>query len=96
MKLKKTNADIKKFSNGSAAGYCRINNCCSFLIKCHLNFIPVISIGEVGVRGSVTLLILGLFSDAEICILVAALFLWLLNIGLPALAGSLMLRKIKF
>lgn len=61
-----------------------------------LNFIPVIAIGEAGVRGSVTLLILGLFSNAELGILVASLGLWILNVAIPALAGGILLRKIKF
>ena len=61
-----------------------------------LNFLPVIAIGEAGIRGSVTLLILGLFSEAELGILVASLFLWLLNVAGPALAGSFLMRKIKF
>jgi len=61
-----------------------------------LNFFPVIAIGEAGIRGSVTLLILGLFSDADLGILVSSLVLWILNVALPALAGSFLLRNIKF
>ncbi len=61
-----------------------------------LNFLPVIAIGEAGIRGSVTLLVLGIFSDAELGILVASLALWILNVALPALAGSLLMRNVKF
>ncbi|MEA1877437.1 MAG: lysylphosphatidylglycerol synthase domain-containing protein [Bacteroidota bacterium] len=61
-----------------------------------LNFLPVIAIGEAGIRGSVTLLILGLFSDADLGILAASLVLWMLNVALPALAGSFLMRDIKF
>lgn len=61
-----------------------------------LNFLPVIAIGEAGIRGSVTLLILGLFSDADLGILAASLVLWMLNVALPALTGSFLMRDIKF
>lgn len=61
-----------------------------------LNFIPVISIGEAGVRGSVTLLIIGQNSPEDLGILAAALTLWILNIGIPALIGSYLMKKIKF
>lgn len=61
-----------------------------------LNFLPVIAIGEAGVRGSVSLLILGIFSDSELAILVSSLALWVLNVALPAIAGGFLLRKIKF
>jgi len=61
-----------------------------------LNFLPVIAIGEAGIRGSVTLLIFGLFSDADLGILAASLVLWMFNIALPTLAGSFLMRNIKF
>ena len=61
-----------------------------------MNFLPVIAIGEAGVRGSVTLLILGLFSDADLGILAASFVLWMLNVALPALTGSFLMRNIKF
>jgi len=61
-----------------------------------LNFIPMISIGELGVRGSVSLLVFGLITDADLAVLIASMFLWILNIAVPAVIGAILLVKIKF
>ena len=60
-----------------------------------LNFIPVIAVGEPGVRGSVTLLIIGQQNPGDLGALSAALLLWMLNVAIPILAGSYWMRKIK-
>lgn len=61
-----------------------------------LNLIPVIAIGEPGVRGSVALLILSQNSSNDLGILSAALLLWVINIAIPAIIGSILLKKIRF
>lgn len=69
---------------------------CIMTIFLLLNFLPVITIGEAGIRGSISLLVFGAFSDAEMGILVGSLALWILNVAFPAIIGSFLLRKIKF
>lgn len=61
-----------------------------------LNLIPVIAIGEPGVRGSVALLVLSQSSSNDLGILTATLVLWAINIALPAILGSILLKKIRF
>ncbi|MBT3242354.1 MAG: flippase-like domain-containing protein [Bacteroidetes bacterium] len=61
-----------------------------------LNYMPVIAIGEAGIRGSVTLFIIGQFSEATISILAASFGLWLLNIVIPAIIGGFIMPKVKF
>ena len=61
-----------------------------------LTYLPVISIGEAGVRGSVTLLIIGQFSDASLSILASSFGLWAINIVIPAVTGSFLMPRVKF
>ena len=61
-----------------------------------LNYVPVIAVGEAGVRGSVTLLIIGQFSDANLSILAASFGLWVINIVIPAIIGGFIMPKVKF
>ncbi len=61
-----------------------------------LNYLPVISLGEAGVRGSVTLLIIGQFSDANLSILASSFGLWAINIVIPAVIGGFFMQKVKF
>lgn len=57
--------------------------------------IPTITIAEPGVRGSLSLLIFGVFSTNEAGILAASLTLWIINLAIPALIGALYLAALK-
>ena len=61
-----------------------------------LSFIPSIALAEIGIRGSVSLFFIGYFSDNTIGILAASTCIWIINVVLPAIAGSVLLYKIKF
>ncbi len=80
----------------------------SFIITSVIFFIlaaiPTIALGEFGVRGSVTLFIFGLFFKdninnmdyVNIGVVTAAFLLWLINIAIPAIIGSIFIFKLKF
>lgn len=52
------------------------------------SLIPVLSIFEIGVRGMSSILFLGIFTANIPGILSATVFLWLINLALPAIIGS--------
>ncbi len=66
-----------------------------FFIYLVMSLIPTIAIAELGVRGQVSLFFLGLLSINKIGIIVATLGIWLINLVIPAVAGSLLLLGIK-
>jgi len=57
--------------------------------------IPVVSLFEFGVRGTVAILVLGAFSTSSISIIAATLLLWIINLALPAAVGSIALYRLK-
>jgi hypothetical protein len=60
-----------------------------------LAVIPSVSLAELGIRGKISLYVFGIFSANSLGILVASGVIWLINIILPALAGSLILLGVK-
>jgi hypothetical protein len=58
--------------------------------------IPTFALGELGVRGSLSLWILGVYTVAASGIIAASIFLWMLNLALPALVGVYFLSKLKY
>jgi len=60
-----------------------------------LAIIPTFAIAELGLRGKVSLKIVGLFSTNSLGISIAAATIWLINLILPAAAGSLFILGIK-
>jgi hypothetical protein len=57
--------------------------------------VPSFAIADVGIRGKVALGIAGLFSTNTVAILAGTVGIWLLNLIIPALIGSLFLLTIK-
>lgn len=57
--------------------------------------LPGIPPAEIGIRGSVALFFAGLFSDNETGIIAASSLLWIINLALPALLGSVFLLRAK-
>jgi len=70
--------------------------CCTvavlFLI---LAVVPTIALAELGVRGKASLALFGLFSTNSFGILVTTGGIWLINIILPAVLGSLLILNVK-
>jgi len=58
--------------------------------------IPTIALGELGVRGSVAVWVLGNISTASSSIISASILLWILNLAIPALIGIYYLSKLKY
>lgn len=65
----------------------------SFLV---MAVIPTIALfTDLGLRGQVTLKLLGLFSGNQLGISLAAVSIWFINLIIPALAGSLLILSVK-
>ena len=60
-----------------------------------LAIIPTFAIAELGIRGKVSLKLLELFSANSLGITVATATIWLINLVVPAIAGSLLILSIK-
>ena len=60
-----------------------------------LAVIPTIALAELGVRGKISIFLFGVFSTNTIGILLTATTIWLINLVVPALAGSLFILGIK-
>ena len=60
-----------------------------------LAIIPTFAIAELGLRGKVSLKFFGLFSANSLGISITAATIWLVNLILPAVAGSLFIVSIK-
>lgn len=59
-------------------------------------FLPSLAILEIGVRGSIAIMLFGHFSANQAAIILASTLLWLVNIALPALIGTFYVYKIKW
>lgn len=66
-----------------------------FLIYLVLAVIPSIAIAELGIRGEVGLYCLGLLSANKVGIIAGTVGIWLINLIIPAIVGSLLLLGIK-
>ena len=60
-----------------------------------LAIIPTFAIAELGVRGKVSLKLIELFSTNSLGISIATATIWIINLVLPAIAGSLLILSIK-
>jgi hypothetical protein len=79
------NVSLPPFELMASVGFC-------FLV---LSIVPNFAIAELGIRGLVSLWIVGLFSVNKTGILLATLTIWLVNLILPAIAGALLLLGIR-
>ena len=71
----------------------------SFLIALYFFFvslIPTYALSELGVRGSVSLVLFGLISVNSGAILATSLLLWIINLALPAIVGAYFVYQLKF
>jgi hypothetical protein len=60
-----------------------------------LAIIPTIALAELGVRGKISIFLFGVFSANTLGIVLTASAIWLINLVVPALAGSLFILGIK-
>jgi hypothetical protein len=65
------------------------------LVFLMMAIVPSFAIAEIGIRGKVALVVVGLFSSNTLAILAGTITMWMLNLVLPALIGSLFLLTIK-
>lgn len=66
-----------------------------FLLYLVMAMIPSITIAELGIRGEAGLYFFGLLSANKIGIIAGTLSIWLINLVIPAIFGSLLLLGIK-
>ena len=66
--------------------------CVVFLI---LSVVPTIAFAELGIRGQVSLELFGLYSANRFGIIAASLGIWVINLLIPAIAGSWSVLRIK-
>ncbi|HEX7845938.1 MAG TPA: lysylphosphatidylglycerol synthase domain-containing protein [Chitinophagaceae bacterium] len=57
--------------------------------------IPTIALAELGLRGEVSLKLIGLFSANNLGILMTTMSIWLVNLIVPAIVGSLLILSIR-
>ena len=60
-----------------------------------LAIIPTFAIAELGLRGNVGLKLIGLFSTNSLGISITTATIWIINLVLPAIAGSLLILSVK-
>lgn len=60
-----------------------------------LAVIPSFAIAELGIRGEVSIKIIGLFSHNNLGILMASATIWLVNLILPAIIGSILILSLR-
>lgn len=58
--------------------------------------IPTFALTEIAVRTGVAIYFFGTISDSHASILAASLFLWLINLAIPSILGSLFVHKLNF
>jgi len=74
------------------------------LIYFTMAIIPTIALTELGIRGSVALYFFGLYvgkfplidGTNNIGVFAASTILWMINVGLPALIGSIFVFRLQF
>lgn len=60
-----------------------------------LAVVPTIALAEIGIRGKVSVELFGLFSGNTIGIITASFGIWLINLVVPSLLGSILIFRIK-
>lgn len=60
-----------------------------------LAIIPTIALAELGVRGKISIFLFSVFSNNTLGIVLTATTIWLINLVVPAVAGSLFILGIK-
>ncbi|MEE2953626.1 MAG: lysylphosphatidylglycerol synthase domain-containing protein [Bacteroidota bacterium] len=61
-----------------------------------ISIIPTIAITEISLRGSIAVFLFSVFSQNILGILAATLFIWLINLVIPAFIGTIFIFTLKF
>ncbi|MEE2931345.1 MAG: lysylphosphatidylglycerol synthase transmembrane domain-containing protein [Bacteroidota bacterium] len=61
-----------------------------------VSVVPTIAITELGLRGSIAVFLFSAFSQNVLGILVATVFIWLINLVIPAFIGTIFIFTLKF
>ncbi|MGN6616978.1 MAG: lysylphosphatidylglycerol synthase domain-containing protein [Ilyomonas sp.] len=69
--------------------------CTTFVLFLMLAIVPTIPIADLGVRGEISIQLFGLLTKNVIGVVTAAASIWVVNLIIPALAGSLFILGIK-
>jgi len=65
------------------------------LIYLILHFLPLPTVADMGLRGSVALWILKPYTTNDPAIIFTTFLIWIINIMIPALIGLILLRKVR-
>ena len=65
------------------------------LVFLSLAVIPTVALAEIGIRGEIMLKLVGIFSGNSLGIVLAAVVVWIINLILPALAGTLFMLQVR-
>lgn len=57
--------------------------------------IPTLAIAELGLRGEISIKLIGMFTSNNLGILLSSMTIWLVNLIIPAVAGSLLILGIR-
>lgn len=57
--------------------------------------VPIISIGEPGLRVSFSLILFSIFTNQAVAVFSASILLWIINVAVPAVLGSLFIFNVK-
>lgn len=68
-----------------------VNICLVSVLFIVMSAIPTIVLAEAGIRGKAGMVIFGLVYSSGVAIIASGLFIWLINLMLPAITGGLML-----
>ncbi|MBE7173818.1 MAG: flippase-like domain-containing protein [Williamsia sp.] len=60
-----------------------------------LSLVPTIAFAELGIRGQLSLALFGLYSSNSFGIIAASIGIWVINLVIPAMIGSLFILRIK-
>lgn len=60
-----------------------------------LAVVPTIALAEIGIRGKIGLELFGLFSTNSVGIITASVGIWIINLVIPALLGSMLIFRTK-
>ncbi|MBW2998798.1 flippase-like domain-containing protein [Candidatus Woesearchaeota archaeon] len=66
------------------------------LVYLFATIIPTTTLVELGIRGSLAIFFIGIFSNQVLGIVLSSFFLWLINIALPSIMGSIFFIKNRF
>lgn len=60
-----------------------------------LAIVPTITLAELGLRGQVSLILFGLFTSNSLGIIAMAASIWIINLLLPAIIGTIFVLGVK-